>query len=72
MIGTRQRMEMRPVSRALPSTPRCPLCSMTLAVDYCWVSPHWICDNGHSYSNVRVLIAELEERGWLDDGEAHP
>jgi hypothetical protein len=45
---------------------------MTLAVDYCWVSPHWICDNGHSYSNVRVLIAELEERGWLDDGEAHP
>jgi hypothetical protein len=38
-----------------------------LVVDQCWLSPHWLCPSGHSYSNLRVLIAELRERGWLPD-----
>jgi hypothetical protein len=44
---------------------RCPLCSGALKQDPWWLSPHWICEQGHSYSNVRVLTDELRERGWL-------
>jgi hypothetical protein len=46
---------------------RCPVCENTLVVDVWWSSPHWICTENHSYSNVRVLIAELRERGWLPE-----
>lgn len=69
MIDTQDRPISHPSTRSLPATVRCPLCGTTLAIDYCWVSPHWICTNGHSYSNVRVLITELAERGWLTDDE---
>jgi hypothetical protein len=44
---------------------QCPLCSSALKQDPWWLSPHWICEQGHSYSNVRVLTDELRERGWL-------
>jgi hypothetical protein len=40
----------------------CPLCGGALHIDPWWLSPHWICQNGHSYSNMRVLEAELRER----------
>jgi hypothetical protein len=50
---------------ALPATVRCPLCGARLTVDPCWASPHWICETGHSYSNPRVLLAELRERGLV-------
>jgi hypothetical protein len=70
MIGTRQRTETLSATQSLPATLRCPLCGKALAVDYCWISPHWICANGHSYSNIRVLMAELDERGWLEDDKA--
>ena len=45
----------------------CPLCGNLLQQDPWWISPHWICAQGHSYSNIRVLTAELRERGWLPD-----
>ena len=54
--------------RRLPGALRCPLCGGPLARDLLWVSPHWLCDRGHSYSNERVLVAELDERGWLPEG----
>ena len=41
----------------------CPLCGEPLQRDPFWSSPHWLCPNTHSYSNVRVLLAELHERG---------
>jgi hypothetical protein len=44
---------------------RCPICGDRLDPDPWWRSAHWICPENHSYSNVRVLIAELRERGWL-------
>ena len=37
----------------------CPLCGGALRLDSWWISPHWLCSSGHSYSNVRVLDAEL-------------
>jgi hypothetical protein len=48
---------------------RCPLCGNPLSRDPWWVSPHWLCTEGHSYSNVGVLTAELRERGWLADDQ---
>jgi hypothetical protein len=52
--------------RGLAPTPlRCPLCGSRLSEDTWWKSVHFICPLGHSYSNVRTLIAELGERGWL-------
>lgn len=45
-----------------PSEPlSCPLCGGALRLDSWWISPHWLCNSGHSYSNVRVLDAELRE-----------
>jgi hypothetical protein len=46
---------------------RCPICGGRLAQDLWWRSLHWLCPQGHSYSNVRALIAELRERGWLPE-----
>lgn len=54
-----------PNALALPAALRCPICGNALTVDFCWVSPHWICAEGHTYSNISVLVAELDERGWL-------
>lgn len=50
---------------------RCPLCGNPLQQDPWWLSPHWICEEGHSYSNIRVLTAELRERGWLPEELSH-
>jgi hypothetical protein len=47
-----------PVATAAP----CPLCGLPLQRDQ-WCAPRWTCAAGHGYSNVRVLIAELEEKG---------
>jgi hypothetical protein len=52
---------------ALAGRLRCPLCGNSLTQDPWWLSPHWICAQGHSYSNIRVLTAELKERGWLSE-----
>jgi hypothetical protein len=52
----------------LPDELPCPLCGGTLRRDPLWPSPHWICPNAHSYSNVHVLLAELAERGWRPSG----
>ena len=51
---------------------RCPLCSSVLKVEPSLSRPHWYCAQGHSYSNIKVLVAELGERGWLpyQDGES--
>jgi hypothetical protein len=38
----------------------CPLCGGVLQLDSWWLSPHWLCTQGHSYSNVLVLDAELQ------------
>jgi hypothetical protein len=56
-----------PLDRAATASERlrCPLCTGSLKQDPWWLSPHWICEQGHSYSNVRVLTDELRERGWL-------
>lgn len=56
-----------PLARTAPAPEqlRCPLCTSTLTQDPWWLSPHWICEQGHSYSNVRVLSDELRARGWL-------
>ena len=56
-----------PETAPLPDALRCPLCGKALAQDPLWTSPHWLCPAGHSYSNVRVLLAELRERGWLPE-----
>ncbi|HEY7293553.1 MAG TPA: hypothetical protein VH916_00875, partial [Dehalococcoidia bacterium] len=40
----------------------CPLCGGALRLDSWWISPHWLCGAGHSYSNLRVLDAELREQ----------
>jgi hypothetical protein len=53
---------------ALPDGLRCPLCGNPLSRDTLWTSPHWLCPAGHSYSSPRVLLAELQERGWLPAG----
>ena len=41
-------------------TLRCPLCGGPLNLDSLWVSPHWLCPRGHSYSNTDALVAELD------------
>ncbi len=46
-----------------PTVLPCPLCANPLHRDPWWASPHWYCRMGHGYSNPRVLIAELRERG---------
>ncbi len=43
----------------------CPLCDRPLQRDDLWISPHWLCPKGHSYSNQDILIAELRERGLI-------
>lgn len=53
-----------PATEWPPETLRCPLCGERLGRDLLWQSPHWLCPNAHSYSNVRALIAELRECGW--------
>lgn len=50
------------VAPSLPEPLHCPLCAGRLSRDPLWLSCHWLCENGHSYSNVEVLIAELHER----------
>ena len=30
-----------------------------------WSRPYFVDDENHAYSNVRVLVEELRERGWL-------
>ncbi len=40
----------------------CPICCGALRLDSWWISPHWLCASGHSYSNLRVLDAELREQ----------
>ncbi|HLZ72116.1 MAG TPA: hypothetical protein VKV26_19595 [Dehalococcoidia bacterium] len=40
----------------------CPVCSAALRLDSWWISPHWLCASGHSYSNLNVLAAELREQ----------
>ena len=60
-----------PTALSLPRELRCPLCGDRLSPDPGWISPHWLCPQGHSYSNLQVLLAELRERGWLpEDTEA--
>jgi hypothetical protein len=64
-------------ARSLPEPLLCPVCGNGLTVDPCWVSPHWLCSSGHTYSNLRVLVAELYERGWLSpdatrEGQSDP
>ena len=49
---------------ALPAELPCPLCDTPLRRDQFWRSPHWVCANAHSYSNVQVLLADLADRGW--------
>ena len=39
----------------------CPLCGAELKLDPLWPTHHWLCANGHSYSNARALLAELAE-----------
>ena len=46
---------------------QCPRCARPLARDSLWASPHWLCPAHHGYSNVRVLLTELRERGWLPE-----
>ncbi len=46
---------------------RCPICGNRLTQGLWWRSLHWLCPQGHSYSNMRALIAELRERGWLPE-----
>lgn len=67
MIDRRRTAKSSPCATMAPVALRCPLCGDRLTVDLCWVSPHWLCPNGHSYSNTRALMAELDERGWLTD-----
>lgn len=61
-------IDTAPTSMPNSSALRCPLCGSLLARDDLWTSPHWLCPEGHSYSNIRVLLAELAERGWLPAG----
>ncbi len=49
-------------TQALSEPLPCPLCGQALHRDPLWSSPHWLCVRGHSYSNVRVLLAELHAR----------
>lgn len=60
-----QALGSTPALASIPALPRCPLCGQHLSVDACWATPHWLCPNGHGYSNPRTLLLELEERGWL-------
>ena len=64
----RPSQDARPsVGLALPPTGlRCPLCGKELARDPLWASPHWLCPNGHSYSNLEVLQAALRERAMTE------
>lgn len=71
-MSTSRSASVASLAQALPDPLRCPVCSNMLVVDQCWLSPHWLCSSGHSYSNLRVLIAELRERGWLAEPESSP
>lgn len=67
MIDTTQLAVLPLEAPSLPRVLRCPLCGNRLTLDPLWTSPHWLCAEGHSYSNVQVLLAELAERGWLPE-----
>ncbi len=47
---------------------RCPICDSLLERDLHWRSSHWLCRHYHSWSNVRALIAELNETGKMPAG----
>ena len=47
-----------------PEVP-CPRCRRTLRRDPLWSRPYFIDDASHTYSNIRVLVEELREQGWL-------
>jgi len=50
----------------------CPLCGGVLQLDSWWLSPHWLCPKGHSYSNILVLDAELQQRDpHAENASAH-
>jgi hypothetical protein len=53
------------LARLLGAQPACPRCGLALVRDRLWSRPYFVDDAGHAYSNMRVLIEELRERGWL-------
>lgn len=61
MLQHAQPLTLLRESPALAEPLSCPLCGGALRLDSWWISPHWLCASGHSYSNIRVLDAELRE-----------
>ena len=53
------------LAQALGSEVACPLCGGTLRRDALSSRPYFVDERNHGYSNVRVLIRELSERGQL-------
>ena len=51
--------------QALGPEVTCPLCGSILRRDRLWSRPYFVDEHQHGYSNVRVLIQELHERGRL-------
>ncbi len=49
-----------------PEVP-CPRCGGMLRQDPLWSRPNLADDQGHTYSNIRALAAELYQRGMLTD-----
>ncbi len=52
----------RPAHVAPGGALHCPLCDGALLLDSWRVSPLWLCQAGHSYSNAQVLRAEMRGR----------
>jgi hypothetical protein len=53
------------LARLLGSELVCPRCGLPMRRDTLWSRPYFVDDENHAYSNVRVLVEELRERGWL-------
>jgi len=53
------------LARFLGADLLCPRCGRALERDPLWSRPYFVDDEGHAYSNMRVLVAELRERGWM-------
>lgn len=52
--------------RWLGHAPRCPQCGAPLVRDPLWSHPYFVDDQGHSFSNLRVLVEEMQQAHPID------
>lgn len=60
------------LTKDIPTDAPCPLCGGRLHRDGRTPYARWFCPNGHGYSNVAALLAELGEAGHVPPATPEP